>query len=98
MRPSARMRDVLDMWLFGVQEGEWMKLCLDCKHCYLSAGYRGYSELTPGEPITFRCDKGHWEFEEYLEDKGKLKSKLLMAETCKDHEVENWGKGNPCPF
>ena len=60
--------------------------CLQCKHCYFDGGEQGYSELTPGSPMVFRCKKDEWTAKE--SDKRELVSYLNMAATCTSFEEE----------
>jgi hypothetical protein len=60
------------------------KLCLCCKHLELDFGSRGYGEMTPGDPPSFNCNKGHFEIRvRYPENFGVL---IQRAKTCKDFE------------
>lgn len=65
-----------------------MKNCLSCESCYLKNYDRGYSEYTPSSPMSLRCEKGHWEFNDENDSKRQLKSELDMAETCPDFKQD----------
>ena len=59
------------------------KNCLICKHSQLFPESPGYSEMTPGSPACWSCDKDCWKDDPlslYKEDFLKL---IEQAETCK---------------
>ncbi len=64
------------------------KTCLLCEHCRIDFGCGDYSDVTPGDPLDFRCYKGHWDITQSHGGKTTLRSALAMAETCKDFELE----------
>jgi hypothetical protein len=60
------------------------KLCLCCKHLRIDFGSRGYSEMTPGDPPSFDCNKGHYlEKDRWPENFDNM---IELAKTCKDFE------------
>jgi hypothetical protein len=55
--------------------------CVECRHCYISMGSRGYSELTPGTEFDMWCEGGIWTFERYgTED--HYRECMLAARNC----------------
>ncbi|MHC4649005.1 MAG: hypothetical protein ACYTBJ_26420 [Planctomycetota bacterium] len=61
------------------------KYCWLCKHIEIDSGWGG-TEITPGDPSTFKCDKGHWNLLKgmYEGDAQSLHKCLKTAQTCKD--------------
>ena len=60
------------------------KLCLYCKHFYLTTGEPGYSEMTPGSDFDMSCDRRHWEFAPHDQSQEEFKRTLETGLTCKD--------------
>lgn len=62
------------------------KLCLWCKHFYLSIGSLGYSEYTPGSDFTMDCNKFHWNYEGANSSEEEYRACLISAQVCPDYE------------
>jgi hypothetical protein len=60
--------------------------CLLCTHCYLSGGEYGYSEVTPGGPGTFECEKGHFDLEPHNMDTETIVNTLNTHIDCPDYK------------
>lgn len=61
-------------------------MCIFCKHFYFSPGCDGYSEMTPGYPMTIACLKDHWEVDELEDTMRTFRTKMSTAKKCKDYE------------
>ena len=66
-----------------------MKDCFGCKHCHLTNAEPGYSELTPGGPMYFRCVRNHWDFDEHIHSKKGLSTMISKAKDCPDYEIDD---------
>lgn len=64
------------------------KVCMACKYLSYEQGYPDISEVTPGRPPSFECNKYHWS-EDLWEDLEARQLYVLMdkAKTCKDFEL-----------
>jgi hypothetical protein len=67
------------------------RICYDCTH--LSADYEpDWSDVTPGNGLTLRCEKNHWEIGSgrWSGDglsRETLRRSLKMAPTCADFKL-----------
>ena len=48
------------------------RLCVNCKHFYMSAGCPDYSDVTPGYSWEMACMKGMWNFDSYGDQEDKF--------------------------
>lgn len=62
-------------------------LCLACRHCSVMNGEHDLSDVTPGYPMSFRCDKGWWELDQYSISKGVVIKCLEEGFKCLDFET-----------
>ena len=60
-------------------------MCYSCRYLYVDEGWCG-SDVTPGNPPNLTCEKGHFDYEDALENRGGLKICLERADTCTDFE------------
>ncbi len=63
-----------------------MKLCLWCRHFWMSFGEEGYSEVTPGCCGSIDCMKGHFSHSVPLEY--TFRECIAKANTCQDFLLE----------
>jgi len=61
------------------------KNCLICKHSSLYPGEPGYSEMTPGSPASWNCEKNHWRDDPLSLQKEDFLKLIDKAKTCKDY-------------
>lgn len=67
------------------------RICLECLHCYVDSGERGYSDLTPSSPWVFECRKNHrfgTNMRDHEGDKRTMLEDIRKAETCPDFQAE----------
>ncbi len=65
-----------------------MKLCLFCRHFYLSPWHPGYSERTPGGDMAIYCNLEKWDFGD-ADSAKDARSMMLMAENCDRYELSD---------
>lgn len=61
------------------------KLCVFCRHFYLSMGYGDLSEVTPGMDAEISCGKRRWRMEDYFVERD-FRNFILLANTCPEYE------------
>jgi hypothetical protein len=62
------------------------RICLECRHCYVTPGRHGYSEYTPSTPFQILCDKGK-----------KFESDFAIHEGSKESLLADIRKAASCP-
>lgn len=62
------------------------KLCLFCNNFYYDPGSPYYSEYTPGWLAEVRCSLQYWD------DSENPRQYMLMAQTCKDFELDKFAE------
>ncbi len=62
--------------------------CMKCRYCTLDGGEDDYSDITPGSPLRFSCDLGHWKLIRDEVSRQSLSKTFQMAKICGDYEVE----------
>ncbi len=75
--------------------------CLDCKYLSLWGATLHYSDPTPGEPMKWCCQKGHYEVSEEDMNRLKLKSVLDIGKNCGNFVQESLTKqerNEKCPL
>lgn len=62
--------------------GQLIQTCLFCKYFEFHPEWPGYSDMTPGSPMSLGCYKDHWSSDDIID----FRATMLTAQECPDYE------------